>query len=153
MGNKAKNDKGSVLVDVEHLLDVYEPALFNLPKVRRIHGSAVRMEDAAYDLIDNFCIAYQLGNSREEIEEKLVYIAKMIGAFGRMQSCFKRLCAASLHVQKKSSPEAVGEEYLLSDNVKLEIARSMERIDEGIRKWRNSLRSSRIMIKEWSGES
>lgn len=145
---KMKNDKGSVLIDAERLLDTYEPAFMNMPKIMRIHGPAVRMEEAVYDLIDNFYIAYELGTSQQEIEEKLAYIAKMIGAYGRMQTAFKRLCKIKIDSQKKSSPEAIGQMSLLSDNVKLEVARCMERIEEGIIKWRSSLRASRIMSSE-----
>ncbi len=155
MGNKARNDKGSILVDVERLLDAFEPAFMNMPKIRRIHGAAVRLEEAAYDIIDYFSIAYELGSTREEIEEKLQYVAKMIGAFGRMQSCFKRLMKIKIDTQKKTNKEAEGERkeemYLFSDSTKLEMARCMESMEKGIKKWRSALRNSRIMIKEWSG--
>ena len=40
MSNKATNDKGSILVDVEELLDAFEPAFMRMPKIRRIHGAA-----------------------------------------------------------------------------------------------------------------
>ena len=89
MGNRAKNDKGSILIDVENLLDVFEPAFMRMPKIRRIHGAAVRMEDAAYDLIHYFTIAYEMGN--DDPIRKKHYVGQMLGAYGRMQSCFKRL--------------------------------------------------------------
>lgn len=144
MSNKARNDKGSILVDVEELLDVFEPAFMRMPKIRRIHGAAVRMEEACYDLIDYFTIAYELDN-KEEAEEKKRCIAKMLGAYGRMQSCFKRLMKVDLDTQKRSQEESKGEMCLFSDRTKLAIARCMERIEEGIIKWRKSIRASRIM--------
>lgn len=152
MGNKAKNDKNSILIDTENILDVFEPAFMRMPKIRRIHGSAVRFEDACYDLIDNFYRANELTNRKEEISDKIKYSSAVVGAFGRMQSTFKRLMKIDLDNQKVSSEEAKGKMCLMSDGVKLEIARNMERLEEGIVKWRGSLRSSRIMFGQWSAE-
>ena len=84
MGNKTRNDKGSILVDIENLLDIFEPAFMRMPKIRRIHGAAVRMEDAAYDIINYFSIAYELSNREDEIVEKKHYVTLMLGAYGRM---------------------------------------------------------------------
>lgn len=55
-----------------------------MPKIRRIHGAAVRMEEAAYDMIDYFHIAYEFNNKEDEIFIKRKYIIKMLGAYGRM---------------------------------------------------------------------
>lgn len=148
MSNKARNDKGSILIDVENLLDVFEPCFMRMPKIRRIHGSAVRMEDAAYDLIHYYHIAYEMGP--DEAREKRHYITQMIGAYGRMQSCFKRLMKVDIDTQKRSNPENKGEMNLFSDTAKLAMAQSMERIEEGIRKWRSSVKLSRIMSAERS---
>lgn len=145
MSNKAKNDKASIIVDLENLLDVFEPAFMRMPKIRRIHGAAVRMEDAVYDMIDHFYMAYELGTSGAELSEKNKHIAMMIGAFGRIQMCFKRLMKIDIDTQKKSDENSKGKMCLFSDSTKLAIARSLERLDEGIRKWRNALRSSRVM--------
>ena len=154
MGNKAKNDKGSILIDVENLLDVFEPAFMRMPKIRRIHGAAVRMEDAAYDIINYFSIAYELSNREDEIVEKKHYISLMLGAYGRMQSCFKRLMKVDLDTMKSTtcSDEEKGKMCLFSDKAKLAIAQNMERIEEGIIKWRNSLKISRVISNEWSAE-
>lgn len=70
MSNKAKNDKGSILVDIENLLDAFEPAFMRMPKIRRIHGAAVRMEDAAYDIIHYFTIAYVLVTEKVSLSMK-----------------------------------------------------------------------------------
>jgi len=148
MSNKAKNDKGSILVDVEAMLDVFEPCFLRMPKIRRLHGAAVRMEDAAYDIIHYFSIAYEMGN--DEAKEKRHYISQMLGAYGRMQSCFKRLMKVDIQTQKISNPDAKGQLYLFSDSAKLAIAKHMEKIEEGIIKWRSSVKTSRIMSDERS---
>lgn len=140
MSNKARNDKGSILVDVERLLDIYEPVFMRMPKIRRIHGAAVRMEEAAYDIIRNFSIAYEM--AADEAEEKKRYVSHMIGDFGIMQSCFKRLMKVDLDTMKSSNPNAKGELGLFSDKVKLAIAMCMESIEKGIIKWRSSIKSS-----------
>lgn len=144
MGNKARNDKGSILVDTENLLDVFEPAFMRMPKIRRIHGAAVRMEDAAYDIINYFSIAYEMG--ADEAEEKKRYIYLMLGAFGRMQSCFKRLMKIDIDTMKRSQAESKGELCLFSDKAKLAIAMSMEKIEDGIIKWKQSIKSSQHHI-------
>lgn len=143
MSNKAKNDKGSILVDVENLLDAFEPAFMLMPKIKRLHGAAVRMEDAAYDLIDHYSIAYSL--TVDEWEEKKREINKMIGAYGRMQSCFKRLMKIDIDTQKISGPEAIGQMGMFSNHTKLVIAQCMERIEEGIIKWRRSIKAPDII--------
>jgi len=148
MANKAKNDKGSILVDIEAMLDVFEPCFMRMPKVRRLHGAAVRMEDAAYDMIHFFSIAYELSSS--ELDVKYYYIRQMLGAFARMQSCFKRLMKVNIDTQKTSAACTAGQVGLFSDSAKLAIARHMEKIEEGINKWRNSVRSQCIMSDERS---
>lgn len=146
MSNKARNNKGSILIDVENLLDVFEPCFMRMPKIRRIHGAAVRMEDAAYDLLHYYHIAYEMGP--DEAREKRNCIEQMIGAYGRMQSCFKRLMKVDIDTQKRSNPENKGEMSLFSDTAKLAIAMSMERIEEGIKKWRNATRSPKSQERQ-----
>lgn len=148
MANKAKNDKGSILVDIEKLLDIFEPAFMRMPKIRRIHGAAVRMEDAAYDIIHYFTIAYEM--STDEYTEKKKYISMMLGAYGRMQSCFKRLMKVDIDTMKLSTGECSKQMCLFSDKVKLEIAKCMEKIEEGIVKWRKSIKTSNIMSVQGS---
>ena len=58
MGNKANNDKSSILVDIENLLDAFEPAYMRMPKVTRIESAAPKMKDAAYDIIRYYQMAY-----------------------------------------------------------------------------------------------
>ena len=150
MSNKAKNDKGSILVDVENLLDAFEPAFMRMPKIRRIHGAAVRMENAAYDIIHYFTIAYELGP--HEGREKKFYIAQMLGAYGRLQSAFKRLMKVDIDTMKKSDGCCKGQLCLFSDKTKLAIAQNMEKIEEGIVKWRKSVKVLDIMSVERSAQ-
>ena len=139
MSNKAANDKSSIIIDVENCLDVFEPAFMRMPKIRRIHGAAVRMEDALYDIIDNFYIAYTLG--KEDIDEKKRYIRKMIGAFGRVSSTFKRLMRMKLgQCRSNTTGDFCRDMSLFSNSVSYEIARHLEKIEEGIRKWSNSVK-------------
>ena len=151
MGNKAKNDKGSILIDIEELLDVFEPAFMRMPKIRRIHGAAVRMENAAYDIIHYFSIAYEMSNN--EASEKRYYVTQMLGAYGVMQSCFKRLMKVEIDTMKSSNEESKGKMHLFSDTAKLAIARSMDRIEDGIVKWRKSIKNIGVISKEWSVET
>ena len=69
-------------MNVEKMLDIFEPAFMQMSKIRRIHGAAIRMEDAAYDIIHYFTIAYEMGPS--EAKEKRYYVSQMLGPFGRM---------------------------------------------------------------------
>ena len=57
-----------------------------------------------------------------------------------MLAAFEILMDMKVMTQKKSDKESEGEMYLFSDNVKLEIARFLERIEEGAKKWRNSIK-------------
>lgn len=139
MSNKAINDKGSILIDTERLLDYFEPAFMRMPKIRRIHGAAVRMEDAAYDIIHYFTVAYEM--EADEAQEKKRLVSHMLGAYGRMQSCFKRLMKVDIDTQKSSKEECKGEMCLFSDFTKLAIAQCMEKIEEGIIKWRKSIKT------------
>jgi len=148
MSNRAKNGKGSILVDIERLLDIFEPAFMRMPKIRRIHGAAVRMEDAAYDIIHYFTIAYEMGP--DEAAEKRKYVAQLLGAYGRLQSCFKRLMKVDIDTMRKSDAACHDGMCLFSDGAKLAIAQCMERIEEGIIKWRKSIKVSRIMSMERS---
>ena len=127
------------MVDTEALLDVFEPAFMTMPKIRRIHGAAVRMEEAAYDIIKHYYIAYNL-DDEDELKEKEHYIREMIGSFGILQSSFKRLMKVKIDTQKKSDPEAVQQMGMFTDKVKLDLAKSMERIEEGMLKWKNSIK-------------
>ncbi len=141
MGNKANNDKSSILIDIENLLDAFEPAYMRMPKVTRIESAAPKMKDAAYDIIRYYQMAY----FSDDTNEKRSYINQMIGAYGILQSCFKRLMKMDMNTMKKSDGENIGKMSLFSDGVKLSIAINMERLEKGMLKWRNSTKSSHII--------
>lgn len=116
-GNKAKNDKDSILADAKNLLKILFPVIQQMPKIERIEGAPQEMKRAVLNIIYHFSIA------KESPEERLKHIKKMIGNFGILLATFE-LCLP-----------------LITDSKKLAIAEQLERIEEGIRKWRNTTRS------------
>lgn len=118
-GNKARNDKSSILADAKNLLIVLLPAIQRMPKIERIEGAPQEMKRAAFDIIRHFQTA------KECPEVRLEHIHEMIGAFGIILAAFD-ICIA---------------QGLFTDRQKLAIAMQLERIEEGVRKWRNASRS------------
>ena len=90
-----------------------------MPKIERIEGAPVEMKLAVQNIIRDFSIAKECQEVRQE------HIRKMIGEFGILLANFE-LCIA---------------QGLLTDSDKLRIAVQLERIEEGVRKWRNASRS------------
>ena len=124
--NKAKRDKGSILADTKNLLRVLHPALQHMPKIERIEGAPVEMKRACYDLIRHFTVAMECQ------EVRLHYIHKMISDFGVALASFELCIQFGLFV----------------DSDKLRIAIQLERIEEGIKKWRNATRSLRSQERQ-----
>lgn len=118
-GNKAKRDKSSILADTKNLLYVLYGCLQRMPKIERIEGAPVEMKRAATNIVRSFTIA------KECPEVWLTEIQKMIGDYGLLQSSFD-LCIV---------------QGLMTDKDKVRIAMIMERMDEGIKKWRNASRT------------
>ena len=118
-GNKAKNDKDSILADAKNLLYILHPAIQRMPKIERIEGAPVEMKRAVQNIIRHFSIAKEYQEVRQE------HIREMFGEFGILLANFE-LCIA---------------QGLLTDSDKLRIAVQLERIEEGVRKWRNASRS------------
>ena len=118
-GNKAKNDKDSILADAKNLLFILHPAIQRMPKIERIEGAPVEMKRAVQNIIRHFVIAKEYQEVRQE------HIREMFGEFGILLANFE-LCIA---------------QGLLTDSDKLRIAVQLERIEEGVRKWRNASRS------------
>lgn len=118
-GNKAKNDKDSILVDAKNLLYILMPAIQRMPKIERVEGAAPEMKHAVLNIIRHFSIA------KECQEVRVQHIEEMLGEFGILLACFD-LCIAR---------------GLLTDKDKLRIAMQLERIEEGVKKWRNAARS------------
>lgn len=97
-----------------------------MPKIERIEGAPVEMKRAVQNIIRDFSIAKECQEVRQE------RIRKMIGEFGILLANFE-LCIA---------------QGLLTDSDKLRIAIQLERIEEGIRKWRNATRSLRSQERQ-----
>lgn len=117
--NKANRDKGSILADVKNLLYVLHPALQRMPKIERIEGAPHEMKTACYSLIRHFATAMECP------EVRLQNIHEMFADFGSLLASFE------LAIQFG----------LFTDSDKLRIAIQLERIEEGVRKWRNATRS------------
>lgn len=135
MSNSARRCKESILADTEELIKVLDPAILTMPKIRRLHGAAIRMETAAYDLIDCFHVAYNCPEARLE------YIQKMFGTYGRMQTAFSILLQQKQDCQKSSNKENVGSMGLFTLRASHAIARQMERIKEGIKKYHSATKN------------
>ena len=118
-GHKAHNDKDSILADAKNLLHILHPAIQRMPKIERIEGAPVEMKKAAQNIIRHFSIAKEYQEVRQE------RIREMFGEFGILLANFE-LCIV---------------QGLLTDKYKLAIAIQLERIEEGVRKWRNATRS------------
>lgn len=90
-----------------------------MPKIERIEGAPMEMKRAATNIVSSFTIA------KECPEVRLQEIHKMIGYYGSLIASFD-LCVA---------------QGLLTDKDKVRIAVLLERMDEGIKKWRNASRT------------
>lgn len=119
-GNRGKKDKSSILADVKNLLHILNPAIQRMPKIVRIEGEPFHMKNAALDIIRHYSIAKECPEVRQH------HIHEMFGAFGILLANFD-LCVV---------------QGLMTDRTKLAVAIQLERIEEGIRKWRTSTRSS-----------
>ena len=130
--NKAKKDKSSILADAKNLLVVLHPALQHMPKIERIEGAPHEMKLAVYNLIRHFTAAMECH------EVRLRYIHEMFGDFGVILASFE-LCIQF---------------GFFTDSEKLRIAAQLERIEEGVRKWRNATRPLRSQDwQEVAGET
>lgn len=117
--NKARKDKDSILADAKNLLYVLYGCIQRMPKIERIEGAPMEMKRAANGIIESFSIA------KECPEVRLVEIRKMFGCYGRLLANFD-LCIV---------------QGLMTDTDKVCVAAILERIDEGIKKWRNASRT------------
>lgn len=118
-GNKAKRDKDSILADTKNLLYILYGCIQRMPKIERIEGAPMEMKRAANGIIESFSIA------KECPEVRLQEIHKMFGCYGRLLANFD-LCIV---------------QGLMTDSDKVRVATILERIDEGIKKWRNASRT------------
>ena len=118
-GNKATRDKDSILANVKNLLLILTPAIQAMPKIERIEGAPREMKLACCNMIRYYSIA------KEATEVRLENIHKMIGEFGVLLAAFE-ICITT---------------GLLTEKTSLAIAEQLERIEEGVKKWRNAARS------------
>lgn len=118
-GNKAKRDKDSILADTKNLLKILHPIIQPMPKIERIEGAPVEMKNACYNIIRYFNQAKECQEVRQE------NIRRMFGEFGVLLAAFE-LCISY---------------GLIKEHDRLAIAVQLERIEEGVRKWRNATRS------------
>ena len=116
--SKASRDKDSILVDVKKLLEIYHPVYQRMSKIERIDGCAKELKDALYDMIRHFCIAYNCPEVKSE------NIRLMIGDFGVVMATFDLVRNFGIATDKDL--------YLMAER--------LTRIEDGIGRWRNSLR-------------
>ena len=117
--NKAKRDKGAILADTKNLLGILHVALQHMPKIERIEGAPCEFKRACYDLIRHYNTAFGCP------EVRLENIHRMFGDFGVMLASFD-LCINC---------------GFFTDTERLHIAEQLDKIEEGIEKWRNATRS------------
>ena len=141
MGNKANRSKDSILADTKELLKLYDKSTWHLTNARRQHGAVKRFEDSGYEIIHCFTVAKAItGEGDDDKKRRREYVERLIGSFGEMLAAFEILMDMKVMTQKKSDADSKGEMYLFSDSAKLAIARLLERIETGAKKWRNSIR-------------
>ena len=129
-GHKAHNDKDSILADSKNLLFILHPAVQRMPKIERIEGAPVEMKRALQGIIRHFSIA------KECQEVRVQHIREIFGEFGILLANFE-LCIA---------------QGLFTDKDKMRIAAQLERIEEGVRKWRNAARSLKRQEQQEVGQ-
>ena len=121
-GNKAQRDAFvSIPAEVKEMLRHLHPAIQHMPKTERIDGAGAEMRRAAYAIIREYHIAYHCKDVRTE------HIRQMVGWYGQLQAAFEIACLLGV----------------LKDCYKLSIAMRMERIEEGIMKWKNAQSAQR----------
>lgn len=119
-GNKAKNAKESILVDAKALINIMQPAWRNMKRMERIDGVGGVFRKAVLQIIYHFSIARACPEARDE------NIRKMIGCYG--------LATAMFDLLRTTNSVTDVQLYLMSER--------LQRIEEGVIKWRNSLKSS-----------
>ena len=103
-----------------------------MPKIERIEGAPVEMKRAVLGIIRHFSIA------KEYPEQRDTEIRQMFGEFGILLVTFE-LCIV---------------QGLLTEKDQLKIAIQLERIEEGVRKWRNAVRShTKRQVQQTVGEN
>lgn len=112
------NVKMQILVDAKKLLSYLLPALQRMPKIERIEGAGQEMKKASFAIISDFTVAYFCQEYRTH------YLRKLFGDYALLQVSF----------------EIALSQGIIEEKFKLPIAECMEKIDNGIRKWYNSIK-------------
>lgn len=121
-GNKARRDAFiSIPAETKQLLRHLIPAIQHMPKVDRIEGVGAEMKRAAWGILREYHMAYRCQESR------IRHLEEMVGWYGVLVDALEIACLQGI----------------LADGFKLNIAMRLERIEEGIQKWHNSIRQER----------
>ena len=117
-GNKANREPFvSIQAEAKEMLRYIEPAVQHMPKHERYNGYGAVLKESALGILREYHIAFRCKSRKGE------HIEKMIGHFYTLADMVELCCLFSL----------------LRDEYKLPIAMRMERIEEGINKWYNSI--------------
>lgn len=118
--NGATRDKSSILTDIKRLILVYMPIYKNMPKFERMDGAPRHIKTCAFNMMRDFCIAYNCPEERDH------YIRLMIGEYYSILAMFDILKSTGIVTEDKL----------------LKIAEILNKTEEGIRRWRASLKDS-----------
>ena len=119
-GNKARRSKDSILADTQNLILIYQGIYKTFNKIDRIDGVAAEFKRAIWDIVRHFKIA------KECPDVKVKNIQEIFGCYGIMDVALRTM----------------DELNMLTDKQFFAIAEQMEKIEEGVRKWKRSLPAS-----------
>ena len=123
-GNKANRDAyRSIPAEVKEMLRFLHPAIQHMPKIERVDGVGAVLRKTAYELIEEYGMSYYARDPKVKAEHALA----MVGKFATLQAAFEVSCLLGV----------------MKDGFKLSIAMRMERIQEGVMKWKNSQSAQR----------
>ncbi len=121
-GNRARRDAFiDIPAEAKELLRHLHPAIQRMPKIERIDGAGAEMRRAVYAIIREYHIAYFCPEARD------FHIGQLIGWYGHLQAALEVSCLQGT----------------MPEQSKLPIAMRMERIEEGIRKWKKAQSAQR----------
>jgi hypothetical protein len=115
-GNKAKNDKDSILVEAKKLVKILHYQLPSISAIQRREGAWYEMKRSALNIIRLFVKA------RVNKESRITYIDEMLGEAAVIVAMFDECIQLGV----------------LTDKEKLEIASCLDRIDADVMKWRST---------------
>ena len=129
-----KVDKTGIYVDLYELRKLLKRAQYTMTKADRIiYGTPVLKENG--DVLADFVMAYDFPDEREK------YIRKMCASFEVMK--FDLRIIAEDNVLKCPDPENA---QMKPETFKILFFELVARIDEGITKWRNSLKGKTAAV-------